>query len=90
MDTIWKFNFEINHTVEIQMPFGAEILHVDDQYGMPTLWAQVDPTAQTSTIKLVVRGTGQPFQGNEGKHIGTFQQFEGAGVLVWHVFRALE
>ena len=77
---IWKFPL----TGEaVDMPIGSSILAVQDQRGIPTLWALVDPhAAATEERRFVIMPTGRVFQINGKRHIGTYQQ----GPFVWHLF----
>ena len=88
MKTVWKFPFDIHDELTIYMPKGAEIIHVDVQREIPCIWAIVDPEAEQIPMKFCLRGTGQPFTGDEGEHIGSFQMSGGA--LVFHLFAAKE
>lgn len=92
MLTIWKFPFEINDDVEIEMPMGARILHVDMQNGSPCMWALVSSEAEKQKRRFLIFGTGHelpqapPFEPNDIRayHVGSFQMADGQ--LVWHVF----
>ena len=94
--TIWKFPFAIDDEVEIEMPHGAEVLHVDVQNGQPCMWAIVNPDEPRETwrtYKFSVFGTGHPLPDLEPDkpldrvhlhHVGTFQMRGGS--LVFHIF----
>ena len=84
MRTIHKYPIVIDDQFSIAMPSGAEIIQVADQRGAGAMWAIVDTEAPVERRGFAVRGTGHPLRGNEGRHLGTFQQHGGA--LVWHVF----
>ena len=84
----WNFPFGIYDGVTVYMPKGAEIIHVDVQRDAPAIWAVVDRDAEQVPMKFYLRVTGQPFTGEEGKHIGSFQMSGGA--LVVHLFAAKE
>jgi hypothetical protein len=86
-DKIFKYPLMLDDDF-VEMPFGARILSVADQNGVLCLWAIVCPEAATKQYKILVRGTGHPFTGEEGRFIGTVQQ--AGGRLVWHVFTAKE
>ena len=79
---IWKYVLEPETIIE--MPIGAEILTVQEQYGRCCLWALVDPSANKVKRKFLVYGTGHPITEENGKYIGTFQLHNGR--LVFHVF----
>ena len=81
---IWKF--AIGSTVpKISMPRGAEILTVQVQHGVPTIWALVDTDAPKVNRLVRVYGTGWdlPKHVLGERYIGTWQQDDG---LVWHLF----
>lgn len=82
--TVWKFQFQIEDSIVLQIPSEATILHLDAQQSTPCIWVLVDPDAEPVERHFQLRGTGQPFQGNEGKHIGSFQMLHGS--LVFHLF----
>jgi hypothetical protein len=72
--------------VAFPMPAGAELLTVQDQGGMGSLWALVDPSAPKETRRFrVVPTGGTPTQLEAERYVGTFQ----LGWTVWHVFEAL-
>lgn len=82
---IYKYPFEVNDVVEIEMPLEAEVLSVQVQRGGPCIWALVDPKTTLETKIFVVYGTGHPVNtSTTGKFIGTFQLSGGA--LVFHLF----
>lgn len=66
----------------ITMPVGARVLHVHEQAGFPTLWAQCDPDAPTEHRRFAVIPTGFDEVPDGAVFIGT------AHVVgnVWHVF----
>lgn len=84
---IWKFNFHVKDQVKIEMPKGAEILTVQNQYEMPTVWAIADPMAPKELRHFELLGTGQDIDTTGKKYIGTFQMSE--GTLVWHLFEKI-
>lgn len=85
--TIWKFQFVIDDEFIIEMPFKAEILTAQNQYGLNCLWAIVQPENGRETRKFRVYGTGHPFNhdGVNLKYISTIQD----GPLVWHIFEVI-
>ena len=86
MKTIWKFTLKPNCTLE--MPIGAEILTVQEQYGHPQMWALVDRYADTELREFNIYGTGQDLPDSPGAHVGTFQL--NGGAFVFHVFEVLK
>lgn len=85
--TIYKYELPMAGAADIKMPMGAKVLSAGNQYELLQVWAIVDiREAKKETRRFCIRGTGHPFSGSEGRHIGTatFQQ----GSLVLHVFEA--
>lgn len=77
---IWKFQLSLSGD-PIEMPEGAEIVFVGQQFGDPMVWAIVDPNAKTVDRMLVVRGTGWEWSSDE-RYLGSVQ----IPPFVWHVF----
>jgi len=84
MRSIWKFELETVDEQSIEMPFAAEMLDVQVQYGKPCLWALVDPSAKLIRRKIITHGTGHLVPETTGDYIGTYQQENGR--LIFHVF----
>lgn len=85
--TIWKYPLRLTDVQSIEMPLGAEIIAVAEQYGALCLWAWVndDPDAKQVKRQIAIVGTGNPAPGyHEALHIGTV--VTAGGSLVWHVF----
>lgn len=80
---IWKYQFGIADEVTIQMAVGAEILSVQMQDGVPTIWALCDPSAAIENREFRVYGTGHHCYSGAEKFISTLQLPNG---LVFHVF----
>jgi len=85
-ETIWKFELKADAYTDISMPKGAHVLCVQEQGGVPCIWAIVNPSAEKENRRFRVYGTGYPLeiQWNESDYVGTFQIAGGA--LVFHVF----
>lgn len=85
MVTIYKYQFDIADSVKIKMPLNAEILSVQVQNGIPTLWARVDTDNSIAIHTLLIFGTGHeiPIPFTEAIHIGTIQ----LNGFVWHIFK---
>jgi hypothetical protein len=79
--TIWKFPFAISSCFDIEMPKGAETVHVEAQQGVPAIWALVDPKAPTETRTFYVFGTGHAIPNGFGWY-ATIQ----LPPFVWHIF----
>lgn len=82
MKQVWKFPIQPGRGVE--MPVGAEIISMQTQKGVPTLWAIVDPANSLEKVNIHVAGTGHNLPDNIERFIGTFQIDDGA--FVFHVF----
>lgn len=87
--TIWKYQVNPKIT-KFNMPKGAEILTVQNQNGIPCIWALVNPENEEEERYFEVFGTGHDVPvdiGIERKYINTFQ-LEG-GSLVFHLFERI-
>lgn len=82
---IFKYQIGVTGIQSVPMPEGAKILAVQTQYGVPVIWAMVDPDKPTTDVVIVTVGTGHivPVEGPL-HHIGTYQMDEGR--FVGHVF----
>ena len=95
MKTIWKYPFKIDNRFSLDMPKGAEILHVQSQNMAPHLWAMVDTEAGTIKRWFRIYGTGVEIVGKiewvddeaEIRHVGTFPM--AGSQLIWHLFEEL-
>ena len=84
MKKIFKYQFELSHEIEIQMPKDAVFLDMQQQNGKLTLWAIVDIEKEMHTCVLYVFGTGMNFDMvGTLSHLKTIQ--DGIG-NVWHFF----
>jgi len=91
MRTVWKFPFEIDDLVTLELPAGAKILHVASQIsGLACVWVLADPGAAPETRRFRLAGTGHPIDEDPAtlKYVGTWLTERGA--LVWHLFEILE
>lgn len=82
MKVIFKYILRISDQVLFYLPEGAKILSVQGQGEELVLWAIVDPSKSVEPRMFSVYGTGNPFQSDHARYIGTAQVNE----LVWHVF----
>ena len=85
--TIWKYELETTDELRIEMPIGAEILTVQNQMGVPCLWALVNPEAKTEMRLFRIYGTGHIVNKSiivRKNYIGSYQ-LQG-GCLIFHVF----
>lgn len=82
---VYKYPLRVNDEVSVMLPFGAEVLTVQEQRGEPCLWALVDPAMREIEYVFRIAGTGHDIEWKEGMvHCGTFQLR--GGELVFHVF----
>lgn len=93
MRTVFKYAIPMEDSFSIDMPKGAEILHIAAQgQGGPMgdlvqnvcMWARVDTDSPQVPVRFLLRGTGHP-EAN-GEHVGSF--LLNGGALVFHVFLA--
>jgi hypothetical protein len=87
MITVWKYRLVWEEIQKITMPYGAEILCIQLQDGIPTAWVRVDEDSEPSERTIAVVGTGHAAPGYaEARYIDTVQK-DG---FVWHFFEPRE
>jgi hypothetical protein len=79
---VYKYTFAVDYRISIQMPADAKILMIDVQFGVPCMWALVDPAKPMVQREFLIVGTGHPVPPSGNRHVGSFQQ----PPFVWHVF----
>jgi len=95
---IWKYPFPIEDTFTLEIPKGAQVVHVgaqphsrDPSTEVPTLWCLVNKDAEKVPVEFTLVGTGhllsEEFVENS-IHLGTF--FMAGGRLVWHLFAKID
>ena len=83
--TIYKYPLVIDDEQTIDLPFEAKVIHVGyDPAGTLCVWAEVNPNNPPQPHVFYVRGTGHPFTGQEGQHIGSV--VDSLNFLVWHIY----
>ena len=85
MRTIWKYPITDSPYQKIEMPLNAEILCVQLQDNIPTLWALVETENPKKSFYVFTYYTGDYWINEKGKYrkyIGTYQLTG----LVHHVF----
>lgn len=98
MITIHKYPVQIQNLFTIQMPAGAEVVHVALQRDEPFMWVKIDTSQPLKLYEFGVFGTGEDMTdtGNDyphnnpvahAPHLGTFLMSGGA--LVFHLFGGL-
>ena len=85
MSRIYKYPLAFTGVQEIEMPKGAQVIHVGVQAETICLWAIVDPARPVERRSFAILATGQPdFDPAIVQHLGSVIMTGGA--LVWHVF----
>ena len=85
---VWKWVLFTRDLTTIQVPKGAEFLHVGEQHGSICIWALVNPgETKREERTLRIAGTGHNISNGKFNYIGTVH-LEG-GELIFHVFEAL-
>ncbi len=84
MRSIWKYELSVTDVQVIQMPEGAELLCVQNQRGVPCVWALVETSRPKIMREIHIFGTGRPCDSFKEGYVGTFQLRNGD--LVFHVF----
>lgn len=81
---IFKFPIELTDRQTVEMQKGAHILSCQEQKGVLTIWAIVDPNAEKVERNIAIVGTGRADYPDtpRTKFIATVQQ----GDFVWHIF----
>jgi len=83
---VWKYTLPLNDdTTILNMPMHAELLHFDNQNGIPTMWVLVDPEggdgSEVRSFRIV--GTGHKLKDDVFYYsVGTAI----FGPFVWHLF----
>jgi hypothetical protein len=88
MKAVWKYPLTgwgagSNVRYEIKMPGGATVLTLQDQGGVSTLWAEVDPDSPAVTRIFEWAGTGHPVP-DGGVYVGT--ALVQGGAYVFHLY----
>lgn len=82
--TVWKYTLLAADLQRIEMPAGAQILHVAEQHGELCMWALVDPDEPPVAHRFTVIGTGHIAPSRPAAYVGSALMLGGS--LVWHVF----
>jgi hypothetical protein len=86
---VWKFRLPMEGRFELEMPAGAEHLHLAVQGDVPCLWARVRPGAAKVRRRFAWVGTGHPAPSpSEGTPVGSV--LLAGGTFVFHLFWAQE
>lgn len=83
MKAIYKYPIKIVDKQVIEMPIGANILSIQMQNGIATIWAIVSTKECFTPVKIRIFATGEEIpSGSVLRYIGTIQD----EIYVWHVF----
>lgn len=83
---IWKTKLSPGVN-DVQLPKGAKLLHLEEQWGMITMWFQLkDGEIEKEKRTFVVVATGEIFNDKRLKYLNTVI----TGSFVWHVYERLE
>lgn len=84
MRRIYKYPLHISHSQTVAIHDGAKVLHVDNQYGVLTMWAEVNVSDTNPTVyeTVYVVGTGNPVPDMAKHHLGSVI----IDPFVWHVY----
>jgi hypothetical protein len=83
--TVWKFDAPINDDFDLLVPFGAQVLCVQNQHDRPCIWFTVDPDQSRVYRHFHWAGTGHRLLQNVVlQYIGSVQMLQGD--LVFHLF----
>lgn len=89
--TIWKYELDPrSDVISLDVPNGAELLHVDSQHETICVWFELDPNDATEMRHFEIFGTGHLIREDMGInrcHIGTIQLKNGN--LIFHVYERL-
>ena len=86
--TIWKYELNIRDKQTVIMPKDAKIVSIQTQGHAASIWAIVDPEAETEEVEFHMFGTGHPISDEEYKrrYIGTIQ----IRSSVFHCFQKID
>ena len=86
MTRIFKYKLEMVTKQTISMPVDAVVLCAQMQCSELYIWAIVDENESCIDWEFLIFGTGDEFNFNNMRYIGTVQQ----GIYVWHIFNLLK
>lgn len=83
---IYKYPIELKDDQEVYLPEEAEILRIDDRFGVITIWALVDTDNPHEKRRIKIYGTGHDIKEEDLgslEFVNTIFQ----GTFVWHVYQ---
>ena len=82
--TIWKYALTDHDGIPVRsilVPWGAVVLSVQNQSGIPTLWVICEPFISQSEWHIVERYTGVHFEPDGSHYLGTVQSEFSPGIV---------
>ncbi len=90
----YPLGMDIHHNAiyEIEMPKAAKILDIQNQGGIPVIWAIVNPKKEKRKYTFHVFGTGFEMLDYDKKHYEYVKTVQTGQLtqLVWHIFEVHE
>ena len=88
MRRVYKYPLPIADAFNLELPAGADLLHVAEQAGTAYMWTMVNPDAAPTVRQFALRGTGHPIENDDAdlSYIGSFVMRE---QFVFHLFEVL-
>lgn len=78
---VYKYPLTLSPSQTIEMPYGANIVHVHEQDNRPCLWAEVNTSSPIIERTFCVVATGEDVPMG-ARHVGTIH----IDWTVWHVY----
>jgi hypothetical protein len=87
---IYKYKFNVEDEIELELPVGAQFLTVQAQSEVDVcMWFQITmDTILSEKRKFYIIATGQPFNPTRAQYMGTFQLLTGA--FVGHLYERIQ
>jgi hypothetical protein len=83
---VYKYELPVDDHVIVDMPVGAKVFSVHEQYGNVCVWALIDPCEnRTQKRSFRIAGTGHPIEYDD-RLVFIGSVFMHSGSLVFHVF----
>jgi hypothetical protein len=73
--TVWKFPLKVSDFLEVEMPSGAEVVHLGTARARPCVWALVDDQNPKVLRRFRLTATGEPMADfhPDWRFVGTLQ-----------------
>lgn len=83
MRRIFKYSLRLGAGPQpVEMPAGANVVHIHEQNNQACLWAEVDPDAEPVLRVFSVYETGESIDDDRWRYVGTVH----LDWAVWHVY----